>query len=93
MGKFKKTSYMAALSFLTAVLFLGSPKPVFGKEDNPSKDKKTSSQGKKGSPPGLEDFQLPEQLPDKAREHLPELPPQVPEKLREAFKKAASPST
>jgi hypothetical protein len=92
MGKFKKTSYMAALSLLAAVLFLVSPKPVFGKADNPGQDKKTSSQGKKGSPPGLVDFELPEQLPDQAREHLPELPPQVPDDLEEAFKKAASPS-
>jgi hypothetical protein len=28
MGKFKKTSYMASLSLLTAALFLASPKPV-----------------------------------------------------------------
>ena len=92
MSKFKKTSYMAALSLLAAALFLASPKPVFGKEDNPGQDKKTSSQGKKGSPPGLEDFELPE-LPDQAKEHLPELPPQVPDDLEEAFREAASPST
>ena len=92
MGKFKKTSYMASLSLLTAALFLASPKPAFGKEGNPGKDKKASSTEKNHSPPGLEDFELPDKLPDKAREHLPELPEQVPEKLRDAFRDAASPS-
>lgn len=92
MGTFKKTSFMASLSLITAVLFLASPKPVFGKEDNPGKDKKASSTKKNHYPPGLDKFKLPDKLPDKAREHLPELPETVPEKLREAFKKAASPS-
>jgi hypothetical protein len=92
MGTFKKTSYMASLSLFTAVLFLASPKPVFGKDGNPGKDKKASSTEKSHSPPGLENFKLPDQLPDKAREHLPELPEQVPEKLRDAFRDAASPS-
>ena len=90
MGTFKKTSYMAALSLLAAVLFLVSPKPVFGKEDNPGKDKKASSTEKNHSPPGLDNF--PKELPAQAVDHLPELPESAPDALKDAFRDVASKS-
>jgi hypothetical protein len=90
MGTFKKTSYMAAVSLLAAVLFLVSPKPVFGKEDNPGKDKKASSTEKNDSPPGLDNF--PKELPAQAVDHLPELPESAPDALKDAFRDVASKS-
>jgi hypothetical protein len=90
MGTFKKTSYMASLSLITAVLFLASPKPVFGKEDNPGKDKKASSTEKNHSPPGLDNF--PKELPAQAVDHLPELPESAPDALKDAFRDVASKS-
>ena len=90
MGTFKKTSFMAALSLLTAVLFLASPKPVFGKEDNPGQDKKASSTKKNDSPPGLDNF--PKELPAQAKDNLPELPESAPDALKDAFRDVASKS-
>jgi hypothetical protein len=90
MGTFKKTSYMATLSLLAAVLFLASPKPVFGKEDNPGKDKKARSTEKNHSPPGLDNF--PKELPAQAKDHLPELPESAPDALKDAFRDVASKS-
>lgn len=90
MAKFKKTSYMASLSLLTAALFLASPKPVFGKEDTPGKDNKASSTEKNHSPPGLDNF--PKELPAQAVDHLPELPESAPDALKDAFRNVASKS-